>query len=195
MGEADTVCQAGAEVMSRTVALLIAAGAVIGQPVRQGLLLVATAASHDPDFARTVVLIVHADQHGVAGLFLNRPTDVDIRRFLPDLHREPADKTVYAGGPLALGVNALVRSRGVVDSGTRLTGDIWLIANQAAITRAVAGEPRSVRVFIGQCGWSASQMENEISRRLWAVAVADADVVFDRDTDTLWKRLSARLRR
>jgi putative transcriptional regulator len=181
--------------MSRRGALLIlAAAAGCAQPVKTGHLLVATTASRDPDFARTVVLIVHADERGIAGLFLNRPTDADIVKVLPSLTRAPAaDKTVYAGGPIALGINGLVRSRVQPAEGHRLAGDIWLIADEAAIARAVSEGKLPARVFIGQCGWSTEQMRSEISRRLWAVSLADSDAVFDRHPETLWKRLSERL--
>jgi putative transcriptional regulator len=166
------------------------------QTIKTGQLLIATTASHDPDFARTVVLVVHADEHGVAGLFLNRPTDADILKVLPGLGRAPeGDKTVYAGGPLALGFNALVRSRLRPDEGSRLAGDIWLVADQAAMTRVFSDGKQPARVYIGQCGWTTQQMQSEISRKLWAVSLADADVVFDGHTATLWRRLSSRVSR
>jgi len=180
----------------RSALVVLAAAASWAQTIRTGHLLIATTASHDPDFARTVVLIVHADERGVAGLFLNRPTDADILKVLPGLGRAPAgDKTVYAGGPLALGINALVRSRLRPDEGRRLTGDIWLVADQAAMTRAFSDGKQPARVYIGQCGWSVQQLQSEISRKLWTVSLADADVVFDRHTETLWTRLSLRVRR
>jgi putative transcriptional regulator len=169
---------------------------MMAQPVKTGEFLIATTASHDSDFARTVVLIVQSDEHGVAGLFLNRPTDADILKVLPGLTRAPArDKTVYAGGPLALGINALVRSRSRPPEGHRVADDIWLIADQDALTRVFADGKQPARIYIGQCGWSVPQVQSEISRKLWAVSLADADVVFDGHTQTLWTRLSLQVRR
>jgi putative transcriptional regulator len=179
------------------LALLILTAAVgSAQTIRTGQLLIATTASHDSDFARTVVLIVQSDAQGVAGLFLNRPTDADILKVLPELTHAPAgDKTVYAGGPLALGINALVRSRTRPAEGHRVAGDIWLIADQDAITRVFSDGKQPARIYIGQCGWSVQQMQSEISRKLWTVSPADADVVFDGHTQTLWTRLSLRVGR
>jgi putative transcriptional regulator len=59
-----------------------------------GQILVATEKSHDPDLAKSVVLIIQADSDGVMGLILNRPTG----------------KSTYYGGPIPLGTRALVRS-------------------------------------------------------------------------------------
>jgi putative transcriptional regulator len=196
MGQAGALREgAGEEMMRRTALLILAALAGLAQPVKTGELLIATTVSHDPDFTRTVVLIVQSDAHGVAGLFLNRPTDADILKALPGLTHAPGDKTVYAGGPLALGINALVRSRARPAEGHRIAGDIWLIADQDAITRVFSGGKQPARVYIGQCGWSVQQMQSEISRKLWAVSLADADVVFDGHTQTLWTRLSLRVSR
>jgi putative transcriptional regulator len=181
--------------MRSTAILILAALAGLAQPVKTGELLIATTVSHDPDFTRTVVLIVQSDERGVAGLFLNRPTDADIVKVLPELTHAPVDKTVYAGGPLALGINALVRSRARPAEGHRIAGDIWLIADQNAITRVFSDGKQPARIYIGQCGWSVQQMQSEISRKLWAVSLADADVVFDGHTQTLWTRLSLRVSR
>jgi putative transcriptional regulator len=179
--------------LSAFIGGLILGLAISAQPVKTGQLLIATTASHDDDFMRTVVLIVQADEHGIAGLFLNRPTDADILKILPGL-RQAADKTVYAGGPLALGINALVRSRMRPAEGRRIVGDIWLIADQDTITCVFSHSKQPARVYIGQCGWSVQQMQSEISRKLWTVSPADADVVFDAHTQTLWTRLSIRVR-
>ena len=185
----------GSEGVCRVHALLLLTAVLASaQTVKTGQLLIATTAPHDPDFTRTVVLIVHADEHGVAGLFLNRPTDADIGKVLPGL-TQAADKTVYAGGPLALGINALVRSRIRPAEGHRIAGDIWLIADQEAIARIFSRSKQPARVYIGQCGWSVQQMQSEIARKLWTVSLADADVVFDGHTQTLWTRLSLRVRR
>ena len=56
----------------------------------------------DPNFAETVVLLVHYDAQGGVGLILNRPTDVPLSRGLEDLKpaKERSD-TVYLGGPVA----------------------------------------------------------------------------------------------
>ncbi len=183
------------EAMNRIMVLaIVVAAPICAQPVRTGQILIATAASHDPDFARTVVLIVHSDARGVAGLFINRPTDADILRVLPELQRAPSSgKTVYAGGPLALGINALLRSKIRPAHGTRIAADIWLLADTAAIAAAVSRDARSVRVYIGQCGWSVQQMQSEIARKLWFISMSDGGLVFDAHPETLWKRLSGRL--
>src|SRR5580704_3889037 len=45
-----------------------------------GKLLVASRNLGDPHFAKTVILLVRYDEHGVLGLILNRRTDVPLSR-------------------------------------------------------------------------------------------------------------------
>ena len=52
--------------------------------IRVGLLLVATPQLEDPNFRRSVVLLVEHDVGGgTLGVVLNRPTEVPVDRVLP----------------------------------------------------------------------------------------------------------------
>ena len=122
---------------------------------------------------------------------LNRPTDVPVARLFSAASRK--EETAYAGGPLALGINGLSKSKSRPRGAIAITGGLWLLPDKEAIEVALAsGNP--VRVYVGQCGWSTRQIETEIARGLWVVSPGDADLVFDPAPDTLWKRLSARSR-
>ncbi|MFL6015832.1 MAG: YqgE/AlgH family protein, partial [Gaiellaceae bacterium] len=65
----------------------------------RGQLLIASPALIDPNFRRTVVLVVAHDEDGAVGLVLNRPTDADVAEAVPELAEvvEPG-ATVSVGG-------------------------------------------------------------------------------------------------
>jgi putative transcriptional regulator len=132
-----------------------------------GKLLVATAKSHDPDLAQSVVLLIHRSADGAIGLILNQPR-----------------KDLYFGGPIPLGVRTLVRSRTDLEHSQRIFGDVYL-------TEGVAAAPKypGARTYAGYTGWSSVQLDDEISRGLWKVIPGDAAMVFDTRPDTLWQRL------
>ena len=67
-----------------------------------GQLLVATPALVDPNFERSVVLLLDHDEDGSLGVLLNRPSPVPVRDILPDWH-ELADEpsVLFLGGPVA----------------------------------------------------------------------------------------------
>src|SRR5579862_517125 len=76
-----------------------------------GKVLVMERDARDPNFAQSVILLVHYDTDGVVGLMLNRAADVPLSR-LRELEgaRQRADPA-YAGGPVEVGVvTALVRA-------------------------------------------------------------------------------------
>lgn len=143
-----------------------------------GKLLIATTKSHDPELGKSVVLLMHYDRQGAIGLMVNRRVS----------------GSMYTGGPVPLGVNALLRSAKRLKSAMNLFGDVYLISDRVFIeATANAGAPASVfRVYSGYTGWSFEQLRNEVAAGLWRVARADAGLVFDPHPETLWQRLAPR---
>src|SRR6202453_5500016 len=69
-----------------------------------GRLLVASRDLGDPNFAKTVILLVHySEDQGSVGLVINKRTDVPISRVFRDL-KEASGRSdpVYIGGPVEL---------------------------------------------------------------------------------------------
>jgi putative transcriptional regulator len=141
-----------------------------GADLAAGALLVATAKSHDPDFARSVIVLIHYDSEAAMGLMLNKPTDVPITDVLPEAKGKAM--TVYAGGPVTIGLRGLVRSKA--------PPFFSVVTNKAELLRRTArGEPSSTfRVYAGYTGWTARQLQSEVAHGLWKVLPAD--------TGTLW---------
>jgi len=88
---------------------------MLGQVIRgestAGQLLIAEPLLGDPNFERTVVLMIEHTADGALGVVLNRPTDVEVASVLDgwaELAAPPA--VVYRGGPVEPnGVLALAR--------------------------------------------------------------------------------------
>jgi putative transcriptional regulator len=70
----------------------------------KGQLLVANPAMPDPNFHRTVVLLLAHQEDGALGVVLNRPSELDVDSPLPRWERLVADPpVVFVGGPVAPG--------------------------------------------------------------------------------------------
>jgi len=68
-----------------------------------GRLVVATPLLVDPNFRRTVVLILDHDEEGSLGVVVNRPTTIDVASVLePWAELTTAPGVVFQGGPVAL---------------------------------------------------------------------------------------------
>jgi len=160
------------------------------QQLAVGQFLVAAPSLHDPDFARSVILLIRYDRQSAVGLFVNRPSDVPVSEVYPDLKSHPVK--LYIGGPIAIGVRALLRSRTPPSPSQRLFGDLYLINNRPLLKKLITdGLPGSAfRVYAGSCGWTAPQLQDEVRRGLWRVAPANAAVVFEAHPETMWQRLT-----
>ena len=69
-----------------------------------GRLLVAVPGMLDPNFARTVVLMIEHSPEGAVGVVLNRPTQADLLDHLPAWWSAAVNpRVVFVGGPVGEG--------------------------------------------------------------------------------------------
>jgi putative transcriptional regulator len=162
----------------------------------RGQYLIAGRNLKDPNFLRTVVLIVEHNEAGAMGLVLNRPTNVEIRKALAGHFELPeADAPVYYGGPVEPAALFLLH-----DSAEQSGGELPILpglfvgANaevfEKVVTTAAATGAR-YKVFAGCAGWGPGQLEGELERADWHVAPAETEDVFDGDPYDQWERLTA----
>ena len=161
-----------------------------------GKLLVVPRHSPDPSFAESVVLLVHYAEDGTVGLMINRRSTLPVSRVLRDLKGSSNDSDlVYAGGPVQMeAVQALLQSPPGPHDATHLFGNVYLVSKKAELEKAfVAGKgSRELRIYLGYCGWSRGQLENEVNRGGWYIFDGSEGTVFDSDPSTLWSRMIAR---
>lgn len=162
-------------------------------PSLAGHLLVATPGLLDPNFVRTVVLLLEHGADGSVGVVLNRPTEEPVASHLPQWEPYTVEPSVvFVGGPVmnevAVGVGErdlagdddwqpVVGSVGVVDLG----GDPALVPGVGRI-----------RAFSGYSGWEGGQLELELAIVSWFVVPAEADDVFAAEPRLLWRQVLQR---
>jgi putative transcriptional regulator len=168
------------------------------QELAAGQLLVASRKSVDPDLAKTVVLLVHYGPDGALGLIVNRRSSVPVSEVFPSLQQARA--SVYTGGPIAIGIRALLRSRSKPAQAVHVFGEISMTSNRKLIEDQLkeelartGSESSSFRIYAGYTGWSADQLKSEIALGLWRVQAGDAGVVFAKDPAKVWDRMISEL--
>src|SRR5271170_2043436 len=159
-----------------------------------GRFLVASRDLGDPNFAKTVILLVHysADM-GSVGLVVNRRTDVPISRVFHDL-KEAGGRSdpVYVGGPVELNsVLALLKSASKLQGADRVFGDVYLISNKDLLAQTLASRAEATvfHTYIGYAGWGSGQLEHEVELGAWHIMPADVGTVFNADPDSVWEHL------
>lgn len=154
-----------------------------------GRLLVAAPSLRDPNFERTVVLVLEHGDVGALGLVLNRPSDTDLFAALPRWEQLAAQPPVlFVGGPVS---PTAAIALGVASDGGEGEGWQPLFDGLGSIDlehdpEELAVPIRDVRVFAGYSGWSPGQVEEEIAAGAWYVVDAlPGDALSDRPDD-LW---------
>lgn len=155
-------------------------------------LLVAMDSILDPNFRRTVVLMLyHSEDEGGFGLVLNRETDVSVASLCETIEipwNGSDDAHVDWGGPVQ------------PDHGWVLLGDdgvqslevepvargIRFSRSQNVLTEAASHPPPHFRIFLGYAGWDSGQLEREIAEGSWLVVPVDRHLVFETDAEQLW---------
>ena len=158
----------------------------------RGRLLVASPSLLDPNFRRTVILVLEHDNDGTVGLVLNRRSETTVAEAIPPLAElvEPED-VVSVGGPVQPEAVSVIAEWDEPDHAASIVfAEIGAIPSDAELGDVMAATRRR-RVFAGYAGWSPGQLEAELAEPSWIVAMPEPDDVFGRDGD-LW---SAVLRR
>jgi putative transcriptional regulator len=170
---------------------------VFGQHSLRGRLLVAAPPLVDPNFDRTVVLMLEHGEDGALGIVLNRPSATALQEVFPEWRELVSPPVVaFAGGPVATdAVIALARRRPAepVDGFTEILDDLGTI-NLADDPDDVAPSLRSLRVFAGYAGWAPEQLDAEIAQGAWFDVAMRPDDPFAPNPERLWRDVLRRQR-
>lgn len=151
-----------------------------------GMLLVATPRLIDPNFYRTVVLMLQADDDGTIGVVLNRPTTEAVADHLPEwAGRVVPPGVVHYGGPVEPEV-AIAVTVGTDGMPTGVPG-LTLVD----LGEEPPDEGHQVRVYSGYAGWGSQQLADEIEMGSWYVVQASPDDPFE-DPEGQWRRVLRR---
>ena len=163
-----------------------------------GRLLVAAPVLDDPNFQRTVILLLDHDEEGSLGLVLNRPSLVQVGAVLPTWDgRATGTDVLFSGGPvadenaLALGLLPGPFDGPEPEGFRRVAGPFGLVDldldpddSMAALT--------AIRIYAGYAGWGAGQLEDEVEEGAWYVVDGGPDDVFSAQPADLWQRVLRR---
>ena len=164
----------------------------------KGKLLVATPEMDDPNFFRTVVLVLDHNDDGALGVVLNRPSANALADPLPEwaeLAAEPA--VVFVGGPVqpeaAIGLGRRSGEVGAPDGFAALFGELGTVDLERP-PAAVAPAVDRVRVFAGYSGWGPGQLEDELAADGWFVVDADVGDLWSSAPEAMWRSVLRRQR-
>ena len=165
--------------------------------LEKGKLLVASRGLSDPNFSETVILLLAYEPNGTVGVIINRPSDINLATVLPEikpLRRRPG--AVYLGGPVLTNhVLLLIRSTKAPGDSLLVFDHIYAGSSLATLRRALERQgPKDLfRAYAGHAGWAPGQLEAEVGRGDWYVTATNADTVFTKSPNNLWRTLVQRV--
>ena len=152
----------------------------------EGHLLIAAPDLLDPNFARTVVLLLKHDDEGSWGVVLNRPSETELtslagRIFDDDFHW---DKPIHLGGPVG---GPLTVFHGIADLADReVVAGVYQTLDATKVQEVLSRKPEPSLVVANCAGWAAGQLDDELAEDSWLTLPARAEHLLGGDRGDLW---------
>lgn len=152
--------------------------------------LIAMPSMLDPMFGGAVVYICEHNAEGALGVIINKATDMtldvlferielklEIAPDRPAINSQP----VMFGGPVQIERGFVLHApHGHYSSSMPVTDEVALTTSKDVLEAVAAGDgPRRLLVSLGCSGWSAGQLEDEITKNGWLTVRADPAIIFD----------------
>jgi putative transcriptional regulator len=157
----------------------------------QGHIILDGGKLHGSFFHRSVVLICQHDDEGALGLILNRATENKVgEAIVANLPESVKEKSLFIGGPVQPKTLSFLHSDDFLPGANVMTNLNLGHSIDALVDLSESfSATQKLRLFAGYSGWSAGQLDNEMSRRDWLVHPATLELVFHPEPDQLWKNI------
>jgi putative transcriptional regulator len=160
----------------------------------RGQLLIAGPPLLDPNFWRTVVLVVEHSEEGALGLVLNRPSETTVGEAVEELGELVGeDERLFIGGPVQpSAVIVLAEFEDPSDAALMAFDDVGVLGTASDGPEHLSVGVREARAFVGHAGWGAGQLDAELERDDWILEPATLQDVFSTQPLELWSSVLTR---
>ena len=157
----------------------------------RGQLLIAGPALLDPNFQRTVVLVVEHSEDGALGLVLNRPSQTTVGEAVDELSQlVDLGEPLYVGGPVQQ--SALIVLAEFEDAGRAAVVAFEDVGVLGGEDHEHPPETRRGRAFAGHAGWGPGQLDAELESGDWILEPAQREDAFCTIPAQLWQTVLER---
>lgn len=163
------------------------------------LLIIAMPQLMDPNFHRTVVLVVERNEQGAFGLVVNRLGENRVQDLCSGLEvawgGEQSALALY-GGPVGAEQGFLLHGAlpdDVVIGSREIVPGLSMASDMESFRTLCRRPPEDLRILLGYSGWGPGQLESEIMAGAWLTSDVRAELVFQTPIDEIWERTLRRL--
>ncbi|MCB0736468.1 MAG: YqgE/AlgH family protein [Bacteroidetes bacterium] len=162
--------------------------------IRPGDVLISEPFLPDPNFARSVVLVVEHNAEGTVGFVVNHLLGMALSDVVPLQTKNPLlDIPMLSGGPVGTDTLHVLHQLGDHVPGSKYVANhiYWggdfdqiqlLLLNQNA-------NYKDFRFMVGYSGWAPGQLEQELEQNSWIVLKGKGGLIFETELEDLWQTL------
>ena len=140
----------------------------------------------DPHFVNSLTYVCEHNNDGTLGIVVNKPIDMTLSTLFEQIEiplddRSLREAPVHFGGPVQIDRGfVLHRPLGNWQSTLAINDRLGLTTSKDVLEAAGRGEgPKDMFVSLGYAGWSAGQIEHELSQNAWLTVEAKDAIIFD----------------
>ncbi len=150
----------------------------------------------DPNFNRTVVLLLRSNEQGAIGLVLNREAPLPLDEFCRSqdvVYAGPEGRKLNIGGPVEQDHHLLVLHgdtplwEGESEDEIELAKGVYLVTAMDGLKALAERGSDRMRCYVGYAGWGPGQLEWELSEGAWVPLTCEPRFVFDEPIDGIWE--------
>lgn len=141
------------------------------------------------------MVVDHHPDDGTVGFALNRPLDVDLNDIITDFPE--IDAPVFLGGPVANQTLYYMHDKGnILDESLPVMSGLYWSGDFDKLKFLIRQElirPKDIRFYVGYSGWSAGQLDDELSLGTWITTRGNKNHVFAKRPANMWRDVNRQI--
>jgi putative transcriptional regulator len=155
----------------------------------KGKILISEPFLPDTFFNRSIIFLTDHTSEGSVGFILNKKLDIKVKDAISGF--DSTDDFLNMGGPVAPDTLHYLHTAGdLIPDSVTVDGNIFWGGNIEAIKSLLASgklDKSRIRFFLGYSGWSAGQLDRELSEDSWVIAQIRSDIIMGNRGNDTWK--------
>ena len=156
--------------------------------LEEGNILISDPFLRDPNFSRTVILIVKHNDEGSLGFVLNDKSKFTISEVVdnfPDF-----ETNIFLGGPVGIESLFFIHTRNdIISEGIEVINGLYWGGDFDELKNAISEnkiQKEELIFFVGYSGWDKEQLEREVKEKSWIIADITTEEVMLQTGKYLW---------
>ena len=150
-----------------------------------GHLLIASVIESDPDFVKTVILLIQHSEQQAVGVVLNRPSGKTVDHVWIGKRNRKSQQCVYSGGPVPGPLMAVHTCQPLGE--IEILNGVYYSVQKKHIEQIATSSDFLSKIFDSHTGWGPGQLEQWLEEKAFSILPATSEYIFDVG-DNLWEK-------